>query len=119
MGCRCPIIGISWIFFSLCMSSMLRDEIEFLCLILWRVWFCRNKWRNDSQLMASKDVIPWARSFLAEFRIANFMEEMVVKKRIRPPPSWVSPESGLFKMNINVAINSATGSFGLGIIVRD
>ncbi|KAK3229286.1 hypothetical protein Dsin_001167 [Dipteronia sinensis] len=55
----------------LCQNNLLTEEFELLGLVLWRVWFRRNRVTYDSSFFTDNGVVPWAISFLAKFKRAN------------------------------------------------
>ncbi|KAK3195407.1 hypothetical protein Dsin_026717 [Dipteronia sinensis] len=49
----------------------IRMSLEVLCLVIWRIWFRRNGRIHHSAEIIDKDIVPWAVSFLDDFRRLN------------------------------------------------
>ncbi|KAL5547561.1 hypothetical protein UlMin_002792 [Ulmus minor] len=68
------------------------ENLEFVCILLWRIWFRRNKWIHD-------------RTWLND-------ESLVASP-------WQAPKVGFVKVNTNAAWCSNQKKFGLGSVIRD
>ncbi|KAL5568114.1 hypothetical protein UlMin_024689 [Ulmus minor] len=66
------------------------DEMELLCVLLWRIWFRRNKWIHEKIWLDDNSSHPW-----------------------KPP------EMGIVKINTDAAWCNRTKKFGLGVVIRD
>ncbi|KAK3230935.1 hypothetical protein Dsin_002816 [Dipteronia sinensis] len=103
----------------LCKNILRVDEFELLCMVLWIVWYRRNRSIHDSKLLADSEVVPWAAFFIAEYRGANIGVTGDVGKEKNPPQKWSPPSEGKIKMNTDAAIKADFGRVGVGIIFRD
>ncbi|KAK3211934.1 hypothetical protein Dsin_016640 [Dipteronia sinensis] len=93
-----------------------------LCLVVWRTWYRRNAKIYSSANVFIKDIVPLAESFLDDFRRVNSNcddgpgspsgDEMII-------PSWRPPDSGLFRLNTNAAIDGTMNRVGTGAIIRN
>ena len=57
---------------------------EFLCIVMWRIWFKRNRKVHDNSVIHEEDVVNWAAAFLNDFWRVNeqtggCVGEMVVR----------------------------------------
>ncbi|KAL5560804.1 hypothetical protein UlMin_037015 [Ulmus minor] len=68
------------------------ENLEFLCVLLWRIWFRRNKWIHEQTWLDDES---WANN------------------------PWQAPTFGWVKVNSNAAWCSKQKKFGLGTIIRD
>ncbi|KAL5575992.1 hypothetical protein UlMin_017691 [Ulmus minor] len=93
------------------------ENLEFLCVLLWRIWFRRNKWIHEQTWLADESCYSWARQHLADFQDANFQKEVLPKKGANKP--WQAPTIGWVKVNSDAAWCSKQKKFGLGTIIRD
>ncbi|KAL5540285.1 hypothetical protein UlMin_042768 [Ulmus minor] len=66
------------------------DKMELLCILLWRIWFRRNKWIHEKIWLDDNSSHPW-----------------------KPP------EMGIVKINTDAAWCNRTKKFGLGVVIRD
>ncbi|KAK3228184.1 hypothetical protein Dsin_008046 [Dipteronia sinensis] len=103
----------------LCISIMRTEEFELLCMMLWRVWFCHNGMIHDSKLFDVSEVMPWATSYIVEFKRANTMDVREAGKWHKQLWKWCPPIADKFKMNTYAAIQSEVGRVGVWIIIRD
>ncbi|KAK3222428.1 hypothetical protein Dsin_009453 [Dipteronia sinensis] len=58
-------------FFSSCTQNLGKKELELLCVVLWRVWFLRNKLVQGVGQRGLENVVPWSEEFLEEFMVVN------------------------------------------------
>ncbi|KAL5782799.1 hypothetical protein ACOSP7_007828 [Xanthoceras sorbifolium] len=108
------------IFLLMFFSVLKREELKVLCIVLWRTWYCRNKFVHDNMMLDAKNIVPWSRFLL---------EEMTAASRPVPSPKsggsaahslafWVRPPIGSFKLNTDASV-CALGLIGLGAVIRD
>ncbi|KAL5541337.1 hypothetical protein UlMin_044597 [Ulmus minor] len=93
------------------------DNLEFLCVLLWRIWFRLNKWIHEQTWLDDDSCYSWARQHLEDFLDANFRNEALPKKRVNTP--WQAPPLGWVKINSDAAWCSTKKKFGLGTTIRD
>ncbi|KAL5566455.1 hypothetical protein UlMin_029619 [Ulmus minor] len=93
------------------------ENLEFLCVLLWRIWFRRNKWIHERTWLDDDSCYSWARQHLDDFLDANFRKEALPKKRVNIP--WQAPPLGWVKINSDAAWCSTKKKFGLGTTIRD
>ncbi|KAK3226041.1 hypothetical protein Dsin_005903 [Dipteronia sinensis] len=75
-------------------------------MVLWRVWYRRNGVIHDQKILTDLEVVPWATSFLTEFRQANIVTSGNAGEVKKPKPKWTPPLVGKVKMNTDATINS-------------
>ncbi|KAK3228678.1 hypothetical protein Dsin_000559 [Dipteronia sinensis] len=96
---------------------LLVEDMELLCMVLWRNWYRRNVQVHGTAQIHAVDVVPWARSFLADFKAANKVAEGPRRTCGVPvAPKWCLPENGVYKINTDA---EADRKAGIGIIVRN
>ncbi|KAL5563132.1 hypothetical protein UlMin_032879 [Ulmus minor] len=93
------------------------ENLEFLFVLLWRIWFRRNKWIHERTWLDDDSCYSWARQHLDDFLDANLRKEALPKKRINTP--WQAPPLGWVKINSDAAWCSTKKKFGLGTTIRD
>ncbi|KAL5565353.1 hypothetical protein UlMin_028517 [Ulmus minor] len=93
------------------------ENLEFLCVLLWRIWFRRNKWIHEQTWLDDESCYSWARQHLADFQDANFQKEVLSKKGANNP--WQAPTIGWVKVNSDAAWCNKQKKFGLGTVIRD
>ncbi|KAL5578350.1 hypothetical protein UlMin_020049 [Ulmus minor] len=98
-------------------DALSSENLEFLCILLWRIWFRRNKWIHEQIWLDDESCFSWARQHLADFVKANCTERDPVKKSTAS--TWQPPEIGVVKVNSDAAWCSKMKKFGLGSVIRD
>ncbi|KAL5550996.1 hypothetical protein UlMin_001172 [Ulmus minor] len=93
------------------------DNLEFLCILLWRIWFRRNKWIHERIWLDDESCYSWARLHQADFLEANCRKGDPPKKVVASP--WQAPEVGYVKVNSDAAWCSKQKKFGLGSVICD
>ena len=93
------------------------ENLELLCVLLWRIWFRRNKWIHEKTWLDDESCYSWARQHLADFQEANSQKEVSTKKETSKP--WQAPSYGWVKVNSDAAWCSKQKKFGLGTTIRD
>ncbi|KAL5763812.1 hypothetical protein ACOSP7_016174 [Xanthoceras sorbifolium] len=99
----------------LCKDILQSHEFEELAVILWRIWFRRNKFCHYQILLPDDFVCRWSRSFFADFHAARNHLPL-------PSPSrsvWIPPAEGFYKINCDAAVDVSNFRIGLGVIIRD
>ncbi|KAL5820684.1 hypothetical protein ACOSQ3_022566 [Xanthoceras sorbifolium] len=99
-----------------CRGCRLVDELELLLVIVWRVWFRRNKLVHSSSILSAEDTVQWAKDYIAEFRATVF----VPKLQCEPPlVRWRAPSLGWLKLNTEPAFDSCRRRLGFGVVICD
>ncbi|KAL5562198.1 hypothetical protein UlMin_031945 [Ulmus minor] len=93
------------------------ENLEFLCILLWRIWFRRNKWIHERIWLDDESCFSWAQLHQADFLEANFRKRDTSKAMVASP--WQAPEVGFVKVNSDAAWCSKRKKFGLGSVIRD
>ncbi|KAL5582283.1 hypothetical protein UlMin_014725 [Ulmus minor] len=93
------------------------ENLEFLCIMLWLIWFRRNKWIHERIWLDDESCYSWARLHHVDFLEANCRKGDPSKKVVVSP--WQAPEVGFVKVNLDAAWCSNQKKFGLGSIIRD
>ncbi|KAL5539505.1 hypothetical protein UlMin_045992 [Ulmus minor] len=98
-------------------DALSSEDLEFLCILLWRIWFRRNKWIHEKVWLDDESCFSWARQHLADFVGANCRKKDALKQAAASP--WQAPEIGVVKINSDAAWCSKKKKFGLGAVIRD
>ncbi|KAL5567268.1 hypothetical protein UlMin_030432 [Ulmus minor] len=98
-------------------DALSSEDLEFLCILLWRIWFRRNKWIHEKVWLDDESSFSWARQHLADFVGANCRKRDALKQAAASP--WQAPEIGVVKINSDAAWCSKKKKFGLGAVIRD
>ncbi|KAL5555479.1 hypothetical protein UlMin_037715 [Ulmus minor] len=98
-------------------DALSSENLEFLCILLWRIWFRRNKWIHEKIWLDDESCFSWARQHLTDFVEANCRKGDSLKKAT--VSSWQAPEIGVVKVNSDAAWCSNLKQFGLGSVIRD
>ncbi|KAL5570726.1 hypothetical protein UlMin_020323 [Ulmus minor] len=93
------------------------ENLEFLCILLWRIWFRRNKWIHERLWLDDESCFSWAQLHQADFLEANHRKGDISKAMVASP--WQAPEVGFVKVNSDAAWCSKRKKFGLGSVIRD
>ncbi|KAK0578174.1 hypothetical protein LWI29_006271 [Acer saccharum] len=102
-----------------CSKILKSPDLELLCVMMWRVWFCRNNLVHNLEGKEVGDVANWSVQFLEEWSSANRLD---ASRPLRPSvkrPIWCPPEVGMWKINSDAALCSRDRVAGLGFIVRN
>ncbi|KAL5808887.1 hypothetical protein ACOSQ3_029578 [Xanthoceras sorbifolium] len=99
-----------------CHAGLDSFDFELLCLVWWRVWFCRNQVAHDASAPLIAGVVPWTRSFLSDFQAAVLPPSKPV---VKPALKWVAPSPSWFKLNSDAAIDVSRKRIGIGVVIRD
>ncbi|KAL5768302.1 hypothetical protein ACOSP7_014859 [Xanthoceras sorbifolium] len=86
-----------------CHDHVNQLQLETLCIVWWRVWFCRNRAIHSSSFFPVSEVMPWSSAYLAEYQAAN------LKPTLNPLGNSVA--HGIAKF----AISSSASGFWLGV----
>ncbi|KAL5555878.1 hypothetical protein UlMin_038114 [Ulmus minor] len=97
-----------------CLKS---DKMELLCILLWRIWFRRNKWIHEKIWLDDNSCLAWAQQHLEDFKTAS-NKQTIPHIPIAAHP-WKPPEMGIVKINTDAAWCNRTKKFGLGVVIRD
>ncbi|KAL5790509.1 hypothetical protein ACOSQ2_005397 [Xanthoceras sorbifolium] len=98
----------------LCKHSL--DNFLLLATVLWKNWCNCNCALHDRPSVAVCEVVPWCKSFLAEFGEANSNHHLAGLSRFL---RWIPPILGGFKLNTDAALDFKKARTGLGAVVRD
>lgn len=90
-------------------------------MILWSMWNARNGKCWENKHTWPSHIIQGAMHFLHEWTTYNQLPPLALTPALVPDEAvlWKKPALGYFKVNVDAALNSATGRVGLGWIIRD
>ncbi|KAK3198137.1 hypothetical protein Dsin_021552 [Dipteronia sinensis] len=95
------------------------EDNELFCVLVWRVWGCRNAVLHGTYNMDKSEIFCWSQDFLAEFR-SHFRGQNQVLPLAPPiPVQWTPPVLRGFKLNCAVAFGRNGEQIGLGMVIRD
>ena len=93
-------------FMILILNSIDSSEVELLCVIFWRIWFCRNQLVHKQSDQDLDEVVNWSSVFLEEWRSA---QGIGVSKPVLTAgilDQWRPPLAGFWKINTDAAVCS-------------
>ncbi|KAK3205547.1 hypothetical protein Dsin_019593 [Dipteronia sinensis] len=89
-------------------ESIQNEDLALLSVLIWRIWFLRNERIQNIVGLSFKEVVGWAKIYLAQFKEATAMD--VVEQRRMAAATvvrWEPPLEYLYKINTDVAIKIA------------
>ncbi|KAL5577770.1 hypothetical protein UlMin_019469 [Ulmus minor] len=93
------------------------EELELMCILMWRFWFRRNKWKHEKQWLDDEACLSWARQHLSDFK---YFHNKTYHSPVKiPPKPWEAPVMGTIKVNTDAAWCNQKKKFGLGAVIRD
>ncbi|KAK3188491.1 hypothetical protein Dsin_028052 [Dipteronia sinensis] len=106
-------------FMLICLKSLNFKDLELLCVIFWRVWFCRNQLIHNLSNSDLGDVVSWATHFLDEWRSIHKVDTTNLLRNVALNPKCRPPVEGSWKINTDAASCYRDRLISLGIIIRD
>ena len=88
-------------------------------VIMWNIWFRRNKLRVSNIDHPILQVIPTSQQALLNYQRSSNMQRT---QRTNLPPNrvaWTPPPDGYVKINFDGAIFNDINKAGLGVVIRD
>ncbi|KAI9152736.1 hypothetical protein LWI28_000226 [Acer negundo] len=88
-----------------------KSELEFVCMLLWGVWFNRNARSHALILRSPNEVVYWVSGLLTEFHSSHKI--FILKNKapmVLPPLAFSPPSTGELKLISNV---------GVGVVIRN
>lgn len=108
------------------LEKMSTENVEKLCniaVILWGIWFFRNKKVWENRVVSSKFVVDWSLKQITDWRIANdkVLQSRSIGKSSRRTENtkWVAPEEGSLNLNVDASLTQGVSSFTVGCVLRD
>ncbi|KAK4844169.1 hypothetical protein QYF36_017271 [Acer negundo] len=106
-------------FMRICLRNLNSENLELLCVILWRIWHYRNQVVHKLVEQDVVIIVSWACDFLSERRGIHYVTKSNSKGCVAVPCSWKPLDVGYFKINTDVATGYKNHLIGWGIINRD
>lgn len=105
-----------WLFEKL--STAGNDELMLIAMVLWGIWFFRNKKVWDNKVVNNVVAMDCSAKYPAQASRATPSNTGTVQ---RQPASqkWTSPIAGSFKLNVDAAIRLGEDSLSVGLVLRD
>ncbi|GMY33813.1 putative ribonuclease h protein [Fagus crenata] len=96
-------------------------DCELVPMIMWYIWFNRNRAAHENKMWDPKLVVAKAESHLEEFiKVSSRVEEGKLRNGSESSrPRWKAPVAGMVKINWDVIERVEVGSSSRGIIIRD
>ncbi|KAK2659425.1 hypothetical protein Ddye_005958 [Dipteronia dyeriana] len=104
-------------FFLFFIRILRTDELELLCVILWRVWFWRNQRNHAPIRFRLEDVLSWAFGFIEEYNCANKPVSENIHPQVNLGSKWCPPPIGVYKISKDVAISERDRVIDAGVII--
>ncbi|KAK2644417.1 hypothetical protein Ddye_019612 [Dipteronia dyeriana] len=100
-------------FITSCARILVVMEMEFLCVVLWCIWWMRNQVAHGVFNRREESIVGWAYDFLFKFREANFKGSELTHPRPISSSSWSAPDYGMYKVNTDAAVKGDLSSSSL------
>ncbi|KAL5794051.1 hypothetical protein ACOSP7_002645 [Xanthoceras sorbifolium] len=99
-------------------TSFSKESISQFLVAVWLVWRQRNLFVHSAGKALCDDFWSRAGDLCAEFAKAGASAPVspFVSGAVK---AWLPPIAGVFKVNVDAAIDFSSGRFGVGVIVRD
>lgn len=95
-----------WMLEKLCTESY--DKLVRIAMILWDIWFFRNKRVWESEVVTPQFAADWSLKQLQDWKVAIAKSQSSQNTNHNGDQSkstrWVAPECGKLKVNVNAAI---------------
>ncbi|KAK3200780.1 hypothetical protein Dsin_024195 [Dipteronia sinensis] len=95
------------------------DDVGLLCIVVWRIWFLINKRVHGEPEFSFGDVLVWSHDFLLDCQGMRDPSDGRLSAVVQSTVTWNPHNQGIYKINMDVAINSAGECVGLGMVIRD
>ena len=92
------------------------DMVARVVLLAWAMWYYRNEVRVGAQRKPGNALVSWAASYMEEYSAA-IVAQTNLEPIIQRAMTWSPPPRFLFKINVDGAVDKATGKAGVGVIV--
>ncbi|KAK0600738.1 hypothetical protein LWI29_017969 [Acer saccharum] len=76
------------------LRNLCSTELEFLCVIFWRIWFCRNQMIHNKAGVDNRDVVKWASDFIDEWRSISQVDTLPTSGSV-PVQNWTPSVDGI------------------------
>ena len=90
--------------------------IELTIIVVWCMWYNRNKTRLRSPRQTNQEIIYKARSILEDFQLTHLAHPCF---KDQTDAHWVPPSFPWYKVNTDAAVFSNLQTVGIGVIIRD
>ncbi|KAK1578950.1 hypothetical protein Q3G72_034437 [Acer saccharum] len=102
-----------------CFSSSNGLKADLFCIVVSRIWFCRNSTFHDAKKHQMSKVVNWSSNFLQEFQNSKpvFLTHDVSGNR--PCSRWQPPAKETYKANCDAELDIGNGQVGTGMIIRN
>ncbi|KAL5764168.1 hypothetical protein ACOSQ2_016762 [Xanthoceras sorbifolium] len=126
-----------WSFFDFvlaCAHQLSVDEFDLFIVVVWRIWFRRNRWVHQKVVIPVSGVLNWAVAFLSEFRSAVLpvmnsgqlvaSPAVLNSRQIAAAPAVLNlacwkPVSGCYKVNCDASTDYLNKLVGLVSVIRN
>ncbi|KAK2648632.1 hypothetical protein Ddye_016121 [Dipteronia dyeriana] len=95
------------------------EELNFLCVVLWRIRSIRNQLVHGGNTSLLGEVVPWSVSFLDEWLVANPIGLVREITADQETPRWCPPCEGFYTLSTDTALDSQSKIVGWGMVNRD
>ncbi|KAK1378130.1 hypothetical protein POM88_024874 [Heracleum sosnowskyi] len=98
------------------------EEMENICVVLWGIWYWRNKKVWNNQVINPYIVIENSLNVLREWKSVRKKVQQVNREAVgrdAEDKRWKPPEIGTFKLNVDAAYRVEDSTFSIGMVIRD
>jgi hypothetical protein len=97
-----------------------KEEIELLIMIAQKIWFRRNRWVFEGELVPPICLMKCAVEDLEEFQKSSEGELSNAVLGFSPPTvKWSHPMGNVIKVNWDSAVSRRKKMIGVGVVARD
>ncbi|KAK9993954.1 hypothetical protein SO802_023657 [Lithocarpus litseifolius] len=93
------------------------QDWERYAVTAWKIWNNRNAFKHEGHCKQPKQVAEEARNYTEECRQSDTTTPIRIPARAKTP--WNPPRAGWYKVNVDGAISSYSGSCGVGVVIRN
>lgn len=109
-----------WLLEKLAVGST--EELIKISIVLWGIWFARNKTIFESKNMTPTAVVKWSEKQVLDWKLANKKDRTttgVNEGRQDTTTKWHQPAPGSLKLNVDASVTEGQNSFSLGMVIRN
>lgn len=106
------------------LSTSTNEELQIICMVLWGVWYWRNKKVWEDKTVTPVVAMQFSLSVLSDWIAAKHSGS---KPSVRPqrdatnqqPGIWKPPDAGNYKINVDASVFPGAQTYSLGMVMRD
>ncbi|KAK3226139.1 hypothetical protein Dsin_006001 [Dipteronia sinensis] len=92
-----------------CFSTGNVKKVDLFCIVVWRIWYCRNSTLHEAKKHNISEVVNWSTHFLQEFQSSRPQLQRDVNCSNRYTRRWIPPEPDAYKANCDDVLDHRMG----------